>query len=417
MATTRNYFQKFPSISYNDLVVRDISLRTKLTQYLMETGVALLPYTVKDGERADNIAAFYYEDPYYAWAIYLVNGIVDPYSEWPKDSVTLNNVITAKYGSIEAAMDTILRYEVNWASDTTLLSPASYNALQPEQKKYWSAQYGYNREVINYFRTELDWILDNNRLDRVVAVSNDSISSLSNSFSVGERVYQYNYLNDVAVKSTIISIDNVIDANTIELFYSNTNFYDITFTSGNANVVVKSTANILPKSKITGTNIPANTYVKHIIDGSTIQLTAAPTGAPAANSSYSISNPSLIKMTVQKVDFSDVRFANSGVVSTPNSFFTYETGGAYMDEKNFLVGRKGGANVVVLTHERLDENASSYALLSNSALSIHELQYWKPVSAYDEEITLNEMRKEIYVLDVNAIGLLDNNLEALIKNV
>lgn len=417
MATTRNYFQKFPAISYNDYVIRDISLRTKLTQYLIESGIALLPYTIKDGERADNIASFYYEDPYYAWTIYLVNGIIDPYSEWHKDSLTFDDYITSTYGSVEAAQDKILRYEVDWASDTTLLSPAQYDALPQENKKYWEAQFGYEREVINYFRRDLDWTLDNNRLDRIVVVSNSSTTSLGNTFEVGERLYQYNFLNDVAVKSTVISVDSYIDANTVNMPYTNSTFYDINFTSGNSTIFVKSSAKLLPLAEISGTNIPSNTYIEHIVDGTHVKLSAAPTGSPLANSVYSALNPATATLVVEKVDFSDIVFASNGATATPNSFLTYETTGSYMDENNYLVGRKNSSNTVVLYHTRIDTDTQPTSLLSNSQLSINELPYWKSVSAYDDEVNKNQLRKEIYVIDANLVRNLDDTLEELLKNV
>lgn len=419
MAVTRNYFQKFPSISYNDYVVRDISVRTKLSQYLQETGAALLPYTIKEGERADSIANFYYGDPYYAWAIYLVNGIIDPYSEWPKTQFTLNQYVEDVYGSAEAAQDVILHYEVNWASDTTLLTPAQYEALTPAEKKYWKAQFGYNREILNYFRAELDWTMDNNRLDKITVVANQSVNSLANAFEIGERLYQYNYLNDVAVKSTVISVDSSVDSNTVVFGYTNSTFYDLTFASGNSTLEIKSTAKLLPFARISGTNIPANTYIKHILSGTQIELSAAPTGSPASNSTYTFVNPATAQLVVQKVAFSEVVFASapSAGVQVPNSFFTYSTSGTYADEKNYLVGRKHAANVIVLAHGRLDTNALASSLLANSRFTDEELKYWTPVNAYEYEIAMNERRKEIQVLDVNFIGALDDNLEALVKNV
>jgi hypothetical protein len=417
MATSRNYFQKFPAISYNDYVVRDISVRAKLTQYLQETGLALLPYTIKEGERADSISAFYYEDPYYAWAIYLVNGILDPYSEWPKTSQTLDQYVIDTYGSVEEAQDQILYYEVDWASDTTLLSVDQYNALPLSNKKYWESQAGYNGEIINYFRRELDWTADNNRIDQITVISNSSVNSLVGSFEVGERVYQYNYLNDIAVESTVISVDTTTDANTIPYKYTNSTFYDVTFTNGNSTITVKSASQLLPKAKVSGTNIPANTYIEAIVSGTHVRLSAAPTGAPAANSTYSFMNPAHAKITVQKVDFSDVIFSSNATLATPNAFFTYSTAGAYQDVGNYLIGRKNDANVVVLTHTRLDTNVTANALLSNSRLTNEELVYWKPVNAYEYEVLQNEKRKEIFVLDRVAINTLDNNLEAIVKNV
>jgi hypothetical protein len=486
MAVTRNYFQKFPSISYSDYVIRDISVRTKLSQYLQETGVALLPYTVKEGERADSIASFYYDDPYYAWAIYLVNGIIDPYSEWPKTQQTFNQYIDDTYGSAEAARDVIVHYEVNWASDTTMKTPEQYEALTAPEKKYWEAMFGYNNEIISYFRTQLDWTADNNRLDQITVIANASVNSLASSFEVGERLYQYNYLNDVAVKSTIISVDTTVDSNTVLFGYTNSTFNDVTFSSGNTTITLKSTAKLVPRARFSGTNIPANTQIDRIVDGTRVELSAAPTGSPASNSTYTFANPAYAELTVQKVDFSDVIFASTSEREAPNSFFTYTrlltnvsgsftsgnsavsvadtslfsngqlirvmkddedfstavistnsthlvmntsstftgTGTIYYgdylyynDDENYLVGRKNGANVTVITHDRLDTNAEVADILSDSRFTNEELKYWSPVNAYDNEIELNERRKEIYVLDVNFIGTLDDNLEALTKNV
>lgn len=486
MATTRNYFQKFPAISYNDYVVRDISVRTKLLQHIQETGLALLPYTIKEGERPDNIASFYYNDPFYSWTIYLVNGMIDPYDDWPKDSKTLNDYIEKKYGGMEQAMDVVLRYEVDWASDTTLLSPSQYEALPAENKKYWDVQFGYDRQPINYYRKNLDWSIDNNRLDQVVVVSNSTTNSLANSFEVGERTYQYNYLNDVAVKSTVISVDSTTDSNTILVTYSNSTVYDINFSSSSSIAFLRSTKNILPRANVSGTSIQSGTYVKHVIDGNYIQLSKTPTGIPSSSNPYTFTNPASAILTVQKVDFSDVTFSSNNTLATPNSFFTHEYGDstpgtftsnstvvsnvktslfvsgqkievlsgtttftrtvssisnsthmvissnstitgsatiyygagiAYHDEGNYLVGRKNDAKVIVLSHERLDTNSESMALLSNSHLSVNELVYWKPVTAYDEEINRNEAKKEILVLDAGVVNELDNNLEAILKNV
>lgn len=424
MSVTRNYFQKFPAISYNDYVIRDISVRTKLTQYLMETGLALLPYTVKDGERADSIASFYYEDPYFAWAIYLVNGIVDPYSEWPKSTITFNEYIDDAYGGIERAQDTIVRYEVNWAADTTLLTPEQYEALPVENKKYWEVQFGFNREPISYFRRELDWTLNNNRLDRIIVVSNSSVRSLANAFVIGERVYQYNFLNDVSAKATVAGIDATVNANTIVFSYSNSSVNDISFVSGNTYVTVKSTSKILATARVSGTNIPSGAYVKRVMSGTQFELSVSPTGNPASNSSYIIRNPAFAQLTLEKVDFSDAVFASSNTLGAPSAFFSYETTGEYLDKNNYVIGRLGGANVMVLRHERLDDpakyssNSGPFELLApNSQLSINELPYWKSVNAYEDELNKNEQRKEIFVLDSSAINALDDNLEKLVKNV
>lgn len=439
MTVSRNYFQKFPTISYGDYVVRDISLRTKLTQYIVEAGIALLPYTVKEGERADSIASFYYEDPYYAWAIYLANGIVDPYSEWPKDTATFNEYIEKKYGSFENALDTIVGYEVDWASDTTLLSPEQYEALFPEEKKYWDSQFGYAGEIISYYRRPLDAVKLNNRIDQLTVIATNNHTSSLNSWVIGERLYQKTFAGDVAVKSTLISVDDRTESNTTLLRYSNASFYDINFTVGNTVIFVKTSSNILPTANIQGTGIPPGTYVKSVVNGNYISISSAPTSSPSP-SIYTVTNPATAVITVDRVDFFDVVFKQGGQLKSPNSFFTYvknmdSDGGtnavftsAYSDSNNSLIGRKSNTTVIVLDQRRLDDPGDSSsadsrslnpanALLANSYLSNTELKYWKSINAYEYEQQLNEKRKEIFVLDALMINKLDEELEKLLGNV
>jgi hypothetical protein len=280
-------------------------------------------------------------------------------------------------------------------------------------------------------------------------------------------------------------VDSTTDANNVLFTYSNASFYDVKFNSGNSIIYVNSTKKLLPKATLSGSNIPSNTFIEHIVDGNHVQLSAAATDN--STGTYTFRNPAHAKITVQKVDFSDVIFASTSEREAPNSFFTYTrlmtnvngsftngnstvsmtdtsvfssgqlirvikdeedfntsvisiansthlvmntpstftgTGTIYYgnylyynDDANYLVGRSGGANVVVLTHARLDTNATPAALLSNSHLTDEELVYWKPVNAYDYELYKNDVRKEIFVLDSSAINQLDDNLEALLKNV
>lgn len=411
MSITRKYFQKFPSISYNDYVVRDVSARAKLTQYIADAGIALLPYTVKDGERADNIAATYYEDPYYSWAIYLANAIIDPYEDWPKDQQTFLRYIEKRYGGFEKAQDIIMRYEVNWAEDSTILSPAQYEALPTENKKYWEPDFGFNKDIISWHRRETDWTIENNRLDRVyVVATNTSVNTFS--FNLGERLYQYNFTDKAAVKSTVVGIEDLKALNYVTL---DANTADISFTNNTNVLTVKGTLNIVPTASISGNNIVSGTYITHIINATAVSISQNTIGT-SGNSTYLVTNPATANLVVKQVDFSPVIFASNTTLAVPNSFFTYETTGPYQDENNYLVGRTSTSNVIVLSHERLDTASVPNALLANSKLSVNELVYWKSVNAYEDEVQKNEKKKEIFVLDKNLINQLDDALAEIVKN-
>ena len=91
------YFDKLPEIRYNNVLVRDITRRVNFLKQTIENPYVYLPYTIKEGERAEDIAFYYYGNPNYAWLVYLANNIVDPYNEWPLDEETFNRYIIDKY--------------------------------------------------------------------------------------------------------------------------------------------------------------------------------------------------------------------------------------------------------------------------------------------------------------------------------
>lgn len=159
-----SYFNYFPSLIYSNTAVTNIIAKVKFDESVAKNLAVYYPYTIAEGERPDQIAEHYYEDAQYDWVIYFSNSITDPYHEWPKDSNQFNQFITAKYGSIANSQLQIAYYRVNYEADETVISPAAYAALTAGQKKYWAPILGYNEEVLNYQRKELDLISDTNKI-------------------------------------------------------------------------------------------------------------------------------------------------------------------------------------------------------------------------------------------------------------
>lgn len=248
VALTENYFQKFPLINYNDIASRNIFARVKILETIKQSEVTLLPYTVQDGDRADTIANAYYGSPNYAWAIYLVNEIIDPAHEWPKSEYDLNNFIQKKYGSLENARDSILYYRVNWATDQTILSVDQFNGLPYENQKYWQPQTGFNNKTLNYVRKDLDWTIDTFRLD-LVSVQSSNTSNVN--YEVGERVYQYSNNGTLSLKGTVAAIHNTTSNSTVttlymtlkQTIYSNTELSQYITSTGNYLIGRTSNAN------------------------------------------------------------------------------------------------------------------------------------------------------------------------------
>lgn len=82
------YFEKLPLIYYSldnktTRIVKDITVRTKIAEYLKGAGFLYEKYIVRDGERPEHIAAKFYKDPTIHWLIMLTNEVVDPINDWP----------------------------------------------------------------------------------------------------------------------------------------------------------------------------------------------------------------------------------------------------------------------------------------------------------------------------------------------
>ena len=110
-------FDRWPTVSYDikkngkPLELTNITLRFKINDLLRDKSVVMYDYDVQDGERADIIAYKYYDDETLDWVIYLINNIIDPQFQWPLDDQSFERYMRNKYGSLEAAKQTVHAYE------------------------------------------------------------------------------------------------------------------------------------------------------------------------------------------------------------------------------------------------------------------------------------------------------------------
>ena len=156
------FFSYFPTILYANNATTNIIAKVKFQESVKKNLAVFYAYTVKDGERPEQIAEKYYEDARYDWLIYLSNDIVDPYHEWPRTQLEMESLITAKYGSAANAAAQVAFYRTNYQTDDRVITTAAYNALSTGEKQYWQAIVGYNDSVLNYERKQQDLIVDTN---------------------------------------------------------------------------------------------------------------------------------------------------------------------------------------------------------------------------------------------------------------
>jgi len=111
-----SYFSKFPLTKRKDgFDVVDITRKAKIK--VSNSGTAYLPYTVKEGEKPEDVAYYYYDDPEMAWLVLSINDIVDPYTQWPKDQRSFNNYIIKQY---EAQSGTTGQAVIDWTRNASI---------------------------------------------------------------------------------------------------------------------------------------------------------------------------------------------------------------------------------------------------------------------------------------------------------
>lgn len=162
------YFSHIPSTIYNGVAATNIITRARFKQSVLDKSAAYYPYQIKAGERPEQIAETYYGSANYDWVIYLANEITDPYYEWYKTDDEINALLIKKFGSTLSAQTRIAYYGVNYETDDRVISTSTYNAMIGAVKKYWMPILGYNDQVINYQRKELNLYAETNQVVSLV---------------------------------------------------------------------------------------------------------------------------------------------------------------------------------------------------------------------------------------------------------
>ena len=92
-----SYFKHFPTVNINGQTALDITRKTALSSIALDASLSYMSYTVREGERPEDVAYYYYDDPGLAWLVLASNSIVDPYTEWPKSQENLDKYVIAQY--------------------------------------------------------------------------------------------------------------------------------------------------------------------------------------------------------------------------------------------------------------------------------------------------------------------------------
>lgn len=112
------YFSNFPLVTYNGISVRDVTRRTDFIDNILSNPYVFLPYTVKDGERPEDIAYHYYGSVNATWLVLMANNIIDPYTQWHMRSEVFHEYLISKYQEQSG----MIGYDViYWTQNETIL--------------------------------------------------------------------------------------------------------------------------------------------------------------------------------------------------------------------------------------------------------------------------------------------------------
>lgn len=117
------YFADFPVIRYEGVPVRDITRRTNFITENLSNPFVFLPYTVKENERPEDIAFYYYGSVDYTWLVLLANEIHDPLNQWYLNEELFHELLIKKYSQMSGKKG----YEViDWTRNQTILDNILY---------------------------------------------------------------------------------------------------------------------------------------------------------------------------------------------------------------------------------------------------------------------------------------------------
>lgn len=111
-----NYFDSFPVIFYNNdpskeekILLTDITKRVVFTENFKNRSSLYIEYELKDSDSLESVCHKLYNTIYPDWVLYLLNGIINPYNDLPKEKSVLEKMVKRKYG--DGNEDDINHYE------------------------------------------------------------------------------------------------------------------------------------------------------------------------------------------------------------------------------------------------------------------------------------------------------------------
>lgn len=89
------------------LVSKNIWRRAEILREYKSSLAMFDEYIVQNGEKPEDIALKFYENPFYNWTLLVINDIINFHEQWPRSTKQLQEYCSAKYDNPEATKDYI----------------------------------------------------------------------------------------------------------------------------------------------------------------------------------------------------------------------------------------------------------------------------------------------------------------------
>lgn len=200
------YFDKFPLVEYGGKLARNLLVNVDFTEQAKKDIYSNFDYVISNNfTRADALSNVNYNSPYYDWLVYYSNNVVDPYFDVYLSESDLDKFIIKKYGSVQAAEQTILYYRNNWAPDDSEVKIAIYDSLDAAIQKYYKPKLNNFNQVTGYERKKEDWIQSTNR---IIEIAVETVEDLA----IGDRVTEsssYGYIMSIDSDNLLLKLQHV----------------------------------------------------------------------------------------------------------------------------------------------------------------------------------------------------------------
>lgn len=168
------YFDRFPLVSYNDSVAKNLLTRVDFTPATRKDIYSKFDYVLDEAIfRPDLVSDTYYGSPFYDWLIYMQNNVIDPYHDFYKSEQDVQKMVISKYGSVETATKIILFYRNNWSADDGIIPVETFDNLSATLKKYYKPNIDINNKIIGYSRIQEDWVRSTNKIVKLRFIPGD----------------------------------------------------------------------------------------------------------------------------------------------------------------------------------------------------------------------------------------------------